>query len=289
MASALAGIVLSAFFSGFLQQRKVFGRKSLEQEMQFNVRNAIGFLERDLRLAGSGLVMGEYNVSSWFSGLTGVTEIPAITDGGSDPDSLVLVGTAGAPVATLISNENAGNQFLRINPVSGGAYTYSPRVGDVLLMGGIEAVQVISTFTFSGNTWITIRTDPTDSSAGLDLDYDAGMEIFQLNVVRYQIATHDGIPGLVREDSRYGYGTEADKRVAEDILDLQVSRSGDRITVSVTGRTRDPVVGFTDEADGRPRYTLATEVEVKVADPILDISSWPDYTLVATPTPTPGP
>jgi hypothetical protein len=267
----------------------VFDQKNLEQELQFNVRNALGFLERDLRLAGSGLVMGEANVSSWFSGLSGVTQIPHIVDGGSGPDSMILVGTSGAPVATLQSNESAGNQILRITPTTGGAYTYSPRVGDVLLIGGIETVQVTSVITFLGNTLVTVRTDPNDSSAGLDLDYAAGMDIFQLNVVQYSVANLNGIPGLIREDSRYGYGTEADKRLAENITDLQLSRSGDRITATVTGRTRDPVSGFTDEADGRPRYTLTTEVEVRVADPILDISSWPDYTLVATPTPTPGP
>jgi hypothetical protein len=273
-----------------MQQQRVFERKSLEQEMQFNVRNALAFLERDLRLAGTGLVMGEQNISNWFSGLSGVTEIPHVVDGGTGADTLQMVGISGAPVAKLESATASGTQNLPIEIEEGNAYVYSPQVGDVLLVAGLEAVKVTAVSTLFGNTEIEVQADSLDATAGLRLQYPSGSDLFLLNRIQYSIEDWNGIPGLVREDSRYAYASTEDRRIAEGILDLQVSRDGDRFTVEVTGRTREPVQNFDDEPDGYPRYTLSSEVEMKSGSRnMLNISSWPDYVLVATATPAPTP
>lgn len=282
LASALAGVVLTAFVAGFTRQRQVFVQKNLEQETQYNVRNALAFLERDLRLAGSGLVMGGKNVGPWF-GRTDLDGIPKIVDGGSDADRLITAGISGSPVATLHRNESAGGTVIEIARTSDNAYAYWPRRGDVLLLGGVETARITGGIAIFGTIFLQISTDPVQDGVGLTLDYPSGAEVFQLNVVEYAIREEDGVPGLMREDSRYRYGTEADKRVAEGIEDLQLLRTDDRVAVRVTGRTREPVPGFTGEADGRIRYTLGSEIEIRMPEPILNIGIWPQDALISSP------
>jgi hypothetical protein len=284
VASALGLVVLTAFVLTFRQHRSVYDQKNLEQEMQFNVRNALSFLEEDLVLAGSGLVMGIDKAPDWFTELSGATTMPHIVDGGTGPDQVWIAGMSGVPVATLDDEVDAGDQILELDPFSQGLAEYRPQVGDVLLLAGVEAVRVTAVSTWSEELRVTVQADAFDTTAGVQLDYPEDAEVYLLGVVEYRIAEQGGVPGLVRDDSRYQYESEEDKRVAENITDLQFSRVEDRIQVTVRGRSREKVPTLSD-SEGYLRYTLSEEVQLRVPDPRLRIGHWPRDALTATPTP----
>jgi hypothetical protein len=161
---------------------------------------------------------------------------------------------------------------------------YQPQVGDVLLLAGVEAVRVTGVSIWSEELRVTVQADPFVATAGVQLDYPEDAEVYLLGVVEYRIAEQNGVPGLVRDDSRYQYESEEDKRVAENITDLQLSRVDDRIRVSVRGRSRDKVPTLAD-TEGYLSYALAAEIQLRVPDPRLRIGHWPRDALTATPTP----
>lgn len=290
-ASALAGIVLTSFVAGFLNQRAVFHRKSLEQEMQQQVRLAMRAIQHDIQNAGSGLVMGTRKMPEWFSAPAAslATDIPHIVEGAGGTDELVTAGYTGAPVATLAGDVSAGAFIMKIDVNTETVSPYTPKVGDVLVLGGVEAVTVTSRDPLT-STLLTFRADPLVAGSGVRLDYPKGSDIYLLNVVHYRLSGSGGVSGLVREDSRYAYGADADMRIAEDIVDMQFNRNGELVEVTLTGRTRKAIPGYDDEPDGRPRYTLSTSVQIGNPNPRLLVVAWPkDILMSSTPTPTPAP
>jgi len=277
VATGLASVVLLAFGAGFIQHRRVFHHKNLEQEMQQNVRTAMMFLQRDLRYAGSGLVMGTQNLDQWFGLPSTVQEIPWIVDGGTDSDELIVIGISGEPVAELTAFALEGQSEIQIEIRDPAILPYIPMVGDVLVLAGIEAVIVNQV---KSPTRLTVSRDPSIQNVGLHLIYPPETDVFQLNVIRYRVATVDGVPSLLREDSRYTYDSDEDRVVADGIERFKANRSGNVVEIELTGRSRRPVPGIA-AADSLLRYTLASSNRVRNTNPRLSIQGWPSDMLFA--------
>ncbi len=276
VATGLASVVLSSFVAAFLQQRKTFHHKNLEQEMQQNVRTAMMFLQRDLRYAGSGVVMGFLNLNNWFDVPAGMNQIPWIINGGDNSDQLLLIGISGEAVAELADHVIEGDTRMDLVIRDPAILPYSPLEGDVLVLAGIESVVVNEILS---PTRIRVSRDPGVSNVGVHLIYPAGTEIFQLNVVRYRVGTVENVPSLLREDSRYSYGSDEDRVVADGIERFKVSRSGNLVEITLTGRSRRTVPGV-GSADSLLRYTMNSTNRLRNTSPRLSIQGWPSDILL---------
>ncbi len=287
VAGAIAAILLTVFMSGFTQQRNTFHQKNIEQELQQNVRTAMMYLQRDLRYAASGMVMGPISLDQWFGLDASITDIPWITDGGTGPDQLTVVGISGQPVGTLSQLILEGSTSLVLDIDNDTVLPYIPVAGDVLVIAGIEAVVVNQVH----NDTLSISRDPTTNGVGVHLIYPAGSEVYLLNTIQYSVADVEGTPSLLRADSRYTYSSDADKVVADGIEDFQLTRAGDVVSISLTGRSRKPVPGYTSpDGDNFPHFTLTSQNRIRNSSPRLSIQGWPSDILIADAyTPTPGP
>jgi len=290
VSGGLAAIVLTAFLAGFTQHRRTFHQKNLEQELQQNVRTAMMFLQRDLRYAGSGLAMGEANLSDWFGVDSGINTIPWIVDNGNQ-DTLMVIGISGEPVATLVGQVWEGENILDLNITDNAVLAYNPIAGDVLVLAGIEPVIVDAVLS---PTQVRISRSPTTAGIGVHLIYPESSEVFLLNVIRYFVSQVEGVPSLLRTDSRFSYESSADQVIADGIEVFNLSRSGDVVSISLTGRSRKPLP-FTPSGstDSFLRYTVSSSNRLRNTSPQLSIQGWPSDALLAsaapTPTATPGP
>lgn len=276
VASGLAAIVMVSFVGGFAQNRRTFHQKNIEQELQQNVRTAMMFLQRDLRYAGSGLVMGTGNLRDWFGLTETITEIPWIIDGGSGSDELVIIGVSGEPVAKLTRRIWEGSKTLPLVITDPSVLPYVPRVGDVLVLAGIEGVVVESVVS---DTEVRISRDPTTAGVGTHLIYPEGTDVFHLNVIRYRVGDVDGVPSLLRDDSRFTYESDADRVVADGVERFKVSRTGNLVAIEIDGRSRRTVPG-TQEADSLLRYSMRSDNRIRNTSPGLSIQGWPSDMLI---------
>lgn len=277
VASGLSAVVLTAFVAGFSQHRKNFHHKNIEQELQQNLRTAMMFVQRDLRYAGSGLVMGTSNLADWFGVDASVTDVPWIVDGGTGPDELMIIGISGEPVAKLTAQVWEGGTTLPLEITDPSVLPYLPRVGDVLVLAGIEGVVVDAV---TSNTSIEVSRDPRTTGVGTHLIYPAGTEVYLLNVIRYRVGEVEGVPSLLREDSRFTYETDADRVVADGVERFEVTRTGNLVHIELAGRSRRTVPGVAD-ADSLLRYALASDNRIRNTSPGLSIQGWPSDMLFA--------
>jgi type II secretory pathway pseudopilin PulG len=280
IASSLAVIVLGAVLTGFTQHRRTFHHKNLEQELQQNVRTAMMFLQRDLRYAASGMTMGFQNLDNWFGLGAGINTIPWIGSDGDGQDDLVIVGITGEPVATLSAWVLEGGNVLDLTIRDSTVLPYTPQTGDVLLLAGIEAVLVNEVLS---STRVRVSRDPMTSGTGVHLVYPVDTEVFQLNVIEYWVDEVDGVPSLLRDDSRFSYESNEDRVIADGIERIELLRNGNIVEINLTGRSRRTLPNVPNDTvgDSRLRYTLSSSNRIRNTSPRLDIQGWPSDMLFA--------
>jgi prepilin-type N-terminal cleavage/methylation domain-containing protein len=278
IASSLGLVVLASFFGGFTQHRRNFHLKNIEQELQQNLRTAMLFLQRDLRYSGSGLVMGARNLNAWFGLPSSVTDIPWIVDGGTGSDELIIVGISGEAVARLTERVWEGEHRLSLEITDPSVLPYYPLPGDVLVLAGVEAVMLD---TAVSRTRVDVSRDPTTPGVGVHLIYPVGTEVFQLNVIRYWVDEVEGVPCLLRDDSRFTYESNADRVVADGVERFKLSRNGNLVQIELEGRSRRRVPGA-PSPDGLLRYTLNSVNRIRNTTPGLSIQGWPSDMLIDT-------
>lgn len=283
VASALALIVVGAIFSSLSQYQKIFKQKNLEQEVQQNVRSGMMFLQRDLRYAGSGLTMGFQDLDDWFGLDSSVNTIPWIVNNGNGKNALIIAGITGEPIATLSSRVDEGASILPLTILDSSILPYTPKVGDVLLIASIEPVVVTDVLS---PTELQVSREPLLLSTGVHLVYPAGSEVFQINVIRYSVADVEGVPTLLRDDSRFTYESNADRVVADGIEKFEISRTNNLVTITLGGISRKTVPGLVNDSvgDSRIRYEITSQNQLRNTSPALSIQGWPsDILYVGTP------
>lgn len=279
-ASALALLVLGGVFAALSQHQKAFNKNNKEQELQQNVRTAMMFMQRDLRYAGSGLTMGYQDLDAWFGLASNVNTIPWITSSGNGRDEVIIAGITGEPVATFSAWVDEGGTSLLLTILPSTILPYDPMVGDVLLLQGIEAVMVDEVIS---NTQVRISRDPLIPNTGVHLIYPTGSEVFQINLIHYWVADVDGVPTLLRDDSRFTYESDADRVIADGIEEFNISRTGDMVDIEIKGRSREAVSGLTDDAigDSLVRYEMTSTNRLRNTAPYLSIQGWASDILYA--------
>ncbi|MCC5850637.1 MAG: prepilin-type N-terminal cleavage/methylation domain-containing protein [Verrucomicrobia bacterium] len=281
IASGVATVVLAAFANGFIQQRRTHHQKNLEQELQQNVRTAMTFLQRDLRYAGSGMVMGTDSAPKWFSSVEwlpkGMNTVPWVVNGGlRGTDELYLIGIAGEAIGHLSEDVWEGGRELPLTLKQETLLPYQPRFGDVLLISGLEAVVVESVL---GLNRVQVTRDPNTPTVGVHLIYPEGTEVHQFSAIRYWVQEVEGVPSLLREDSRFTYASDEDRVVADGIEHFKITRNGHLFEIELRGRSRRTAPGR-GLSDSLVRYEMTSSNRLRNPNPRLSIQGWPSDLLI---------
>lgn len=267
-ASFVGMMLIAMFMTAFLQQRRVYRKEQLINEMQQNARYAVEAVARDIRMAGYGLSVPSHRLSSWVSWVPNFTLNPQLIQGsGTAPDRLTIVGAFSAPVARLSAAAAKGGSTLDLTMLNGRTAdaTFGPSDRKVLYVGKTETVRV----TAINNNQITVSSDPV-SAKGLAFAYAAGTPVELVSTVDYEIRDGNNwlsdFPYLARIDSLSEYaffrtgdnnlfgrgGDEMFMVTAGYIEDFQVVRTLGGLRVTVTARTSQPDNTYTHPTRNDP-------------------------------------
>jgi len=239
IALAISGIVLTAIYNLYISQSRTYTVQEQVSEMQQNARVAMDIVSRHIRMAGFGQ-------PSWttINGAS-ITYIGVqVTDGGTGPDTLEIVGCIDSPPGTLSAAAAASATSISLQSGEGSSFNTSTK-SDIFI-GDLENAKV----TGAGDT-LTIDTDPaTGGNQGLANAYAAGTNVYLVKRVKYALSGTD-----LTRDENAGGGADA---VAIDIEDFQVSFTDPTVNVSITARTENPDSYYT--GDGYRRMILTSNI-----------------------------
>ncbi|MBI2877302.1 MAG: prepilin-type N-terminal cleavage/methylation domain-containing protein [Candidatus Tectomicrobia bacterium] len=255
IALVLASLVIGAAFNVFISQEKVYAVQDQVLELEQNLRAGMDLLVREIRMAGFGQ-------PSWttINTSTGINYTIQVTDGGSSPDTLNLVGCIEEPKGTLASAAGVGNTTLTLQSSSEASKLNTTTKRDIFI-GDLENAKVTG---ISGAT-LTIDTDPDVSgNQGLLNAYPAStssnpMNVYLVRRITYTVDTDDN--ELARNENT-GAGSQP---MASNIVDLQLVQSGSFVTITLTGRTSREDPDYTDPTygDGYRRRSLTIGIRLR--------------------------
>ena len=250
---AISLVVVTAMSGVFISQRKTYAVQEQISEMQQNARAAMDIMSREIRMTGYGAPPTS-NLSTWIAWVTSpaIDDNPKIVDGGgANPDEIYIVACFGGPVTTLSAAASAGDTTLSVED----AIKFNTNRKKVISINGLENAVIKG---ISGGT-LTIDTDPTTTgNQGLTNSYASGASVCIVKVICYSIVEDtEGSNKIytLKRNENLGAGRQP---LAENIVDLQVTRSGSTIEI-------DPLIAQTDKPDpdysknsGYRRYELRT-------------------------------
>ena len=244
IAMAIALLVLTSISSAFIMQRKTYDVQEQITEMIQNGRAAMDMLNSEIMMTGYGAPTTY--ISSWIDWVTGVTmdSNPKIEDGGSGSDIIHMAACFDGPAATLSSDASAGDTTINVTPVDGSVSdSFDTSDEKIICINALENAVVTGV---SGNM-LTIDTDPnTGGNQGLNNAYDASattVDICVVKVISYSIVQDDDGSYVLKRNENLGAGRQP---LAENIVDLQITQSGNTIEIN-------PLTAQTDEPD--PNYS----------------------------------
>ena len=247
IAMTIGLIIMAALSSTFFMQRKIYDVQDQVVEMVQNARVAMDMMTREIRMAGCGVPD-----LSWIDWVT-INSNPEIVEGGSNPDTISIIGCFDSPRASLSFSVASGDTSLILSPLNSKPIDELFDTDDekIIWIGGIENAVVTDV---SGNT-LTIDTNTAIiGDQGLSGDYGANIPIYLVKVITYSIVSNT----LTRNEN-----TNAGQQpLAENIEDLQISQSGNSVNVSLTAKTARPDPDYTHPTHGDHyrRYTLTSAI-----------------------------
>ncbi len=243
VAAALLLLVTAGLLQAYIQYSHSMKRNRLLAELNSTLRMATLFLFRDISMAGYGLDISDVELNSWIDWTDALTTNPTITQGaGSNADRITMaaaynrVGSLSAPAAvgdtTLSTSQGTASELNLTNK-------------KLIYIGRSELARV----TAISSNQITISTSPS-ANAGLEYAYPANAPIELVKVYTYMI--YPSNPSyLQRED--YTAGTLSSwfsDIITDSVEDMQVVRDGDRLEISLRGRSLDTDHWHTDPTFG---------------------------------------
>ena len=221
IALAIAGIISTAIYNLYISQSRIYTQQEQVSDMQQNARVAMDIISRHVRMAGFGK-------PGWttINGTAGINYEILVTDGGSAPDTLEIVGCIDAPPGTLSAAVASGATAITLHS-SAEASKFNTTTKRDIFVGDLENAKVTNV---SGAV-LTIDTNPAQSgNQGLDNAYAVGTNIYLVKRVTYTIPSTS-----LRRNENTGAGAQ---EVAVNIEDLQVTYAKPMVTVSITARTQ---------------------------------------------------
>ena len=236
----ITGIIMSAIANAFITQRKSFALQEQISEMIQNVRVAVDGLVREVRMTGYGVPPAS-QLSAWIDWVPGFTSNPQITQGlGSAPDTLSIATCVDAAKLSVAANQGATT--LTIDAGEDNAFNTTTK--KVVYIGRNEQALITAVTKASGKLLITIDTDPlTPGLQGIRWSYPADTTPVELlKVITYRI-----VANTLKRDENTGAGAQP---LAENVENLQVTPTGNALTLALTGRTTNADVGYTHPTRG---------------------------------------
>jgi prepilin-type N-terminal cleavage/methylation domain-containing protein len=252
---AITGILMSAIANAFITQRKSFALQEQISEMRQNVRVAVDGIVREVRMTGYGVPPAS-QLSAWIDWIPGFTSNPLITQGfGAAPDTLSIASCVDAAKLSVAANQGATTLTVE----AGTDNTFNTTTKKVVYIGRNEHAVITGVTMASGKLLLTIDTDPiTPGLQGLRWSYPADTTPVELlKVITYRIGDN-----TLKRDENTGAGAQP---LAENIENLQVTPTGNALTLSLTGKTTNADASYTHPTSGDQyrRIELSSRVQLR--------------------------
>ncbi len=223
VAVVLGSIVIVALYNLLITQRRTYAVQDEIGEVQQNLRVAMEKISRDLQMAGFGkpfwATIGGVNL-----GLQPPFSV-RITGG----DVIEIVGCLTPAAARLSSAVNANSANLTLQAGEGAKFNTTTKAD--ISIEGRENARIVS---ISGNTLTADRDPGAGGVEGVLYSYPAGSKLYLVHYVTYSVNSSSNILVV---DEHQGSGNQP---IAMNISSMSASRSGNFITVTLTGKTRNP-------------------------------------------------
>jgi type IV pilus assembly protein PilW len=216
----ILSIAMTAVFATFISQQKSFTIQNRVAEMQQNLRQAVEYMSRDIRLAGYGIpdnVVIPNNIIA--AGVTSVRSIYA-KDNTTGPDQVYILYSfdmdANQPSTTLTAVGGTGGSVTVDNTIG-----FLPGGGELVLITDGTTADLYQTSAAGG----TNLTFGGGYSSGHTKSYPAGSTVAKARFVRYFIdnTTDPAHPTLMVDRM----GGSAPQPLADDIEDMQLTYAVD--------------------------------------------------------------
>ncbi|MEW6214402.1 MAG: prepilin-type N-terminal cleavage/methylation domain-containing protein, partial [Nitrospirota bacterium] len=249
IAIVIGMIVISATYATYISQQRSFTAQDQVAEMNSTSKIALDMIANDIRETGFGVPDDLTTVQRTVgcSGINGFTQKINLTDNTASEDQITILGGFRL-VGNIASAVSSGSTTLTLTDTSELNTTDRAYIS----IAGLSFA--IVTAIDSGTNTLTLQT-------GLDRDYPAGVPVYLIENVTYQIV--NGELQKVRRLNGGGCATNPDTdTIAENIEDLQFALVDiapadgvtDRIRVNLLATTARPDPNF--QGQGNPPATI---------------------------------
>lgn len=225
MAALLGSIVVMGLYNLLISQTRTYAVQDEIGEMQQNLRVAMEKVSRDLQMSGFG--------KPHWATISGVNlgSTPPFSVRITGGNTIEIVGCLDLAVASLSSAVAADSANLVLHSGEGAKFNTTTKAD--ISIEGRENVRVTS---ISGNS-LTVDRDPgTGGNEGVLHSYPVDSKVYLVHYITYTVDTSSNPPALVM-DEHQGSGNQP---IATNISAISASISGNLVTITLTGRTRNP-------------------------------------------------
>jgi len=243
IAMAITLAVIAALSTTFIFHRKAYNVQEQIVEMTQNARAAMGMMTSEIMMAGYGVPRPDpaSDLSYWIDWVSGVTMNgnPILEDGAgaSSSDIIHIAACFDGAAGSLSADASEGDTSITLQSGEGAGFNTTKK--KVIRIDDLEnaVITVISSDT------LTIDTDPTTAgNQGLENDYESGDSVYIVKVISYSIVEEtegSKIIYTLKRNENLGAGRQP---LAENIIDLQITQSGDTLEIN-------PLKAQTDKHD----------------------------------------
>lgn len=238
VAVTISTLVVVGLVQLFISQRTALQAMQQLNEISQNVRTAVDQIVTDVRNAGyGGPKSGMSSWITWVSGITGRVTVVQGANGSSD--IMHIVGAMDPPCAYLAASSGVNT----ITVKSGQGTNFNTTNRRVIYIGRTETARITG---ISGDT-LTVSSSAT-LNRDLAFRFASNAPVELVKVITYSwgdaSSTYPHTQYLKRSDNVTTYAAEWHKMLAGSIEDFQIQGTGNRFTISVTGKTPKADPGY---------------------------------------------
>ena len=239
-ALVILAIAMTAVFATFISQQKSFTVQSRVAEMQQNLRQAVEYMSRDIRMAGYGIPDNVVIPAGIIA--TGVTSIRSVyvKDNTTGPDQIYILYLFDMDLnQPPTTSNNAAANATSITVVSTTGFLAGG--GELVLITDGNTADLYETSSGTSGTTMNFRTGIAGYNGFHSKFYPAASTVAKARFERYYIdSTTDSAHPTLMVDRMGGL---APQPVADDIEDMQLSYGLDTNNDGVVDAWRNDVVG----------------------------------------------
>jgi len=253
---AIFGLVTGGLYRTFISQQKVYVVQDQVVDMQQNLRGAVNRMVKEIRMAGLGNIPMVLPVT--FGGKTFNNVINP--DSPANGSITILSGSTGLSAIAVAAQ--FGQNQIKVSSLTDslGNPLFDTNYRRYISVGGMES-HVITSIDGPSNT-ITL-------SDTLLYNYPAGVSVFCIRAITYQIGVENGTPTLQRDDNT-GVGSQSLSDSIENLQFAYFDAAGNptavpanirMVRVTITARADRPDPDF-NEGDHYRRRQVASNIHL---------------------------